>query len=136
VDGGERTASDFPQVNWDPSTQGERAGAAAPGQVNAWAGVDAGKESHFAGVLDNEGERLFSRAVGNDQGATEALLDHASEHGAPAADARPPSSAPTCRPSPATRPDCSNLGPRIPGQPVHRPRPAALQAMLSQFEPA
>lgn len=88
MDGGERTASDFAQVNWDPSVQGVRAGAAAPGQVSVWAGLDAGKESRFADVLDNEGERLSSRSVGNDQGDTEALLDHASEHGAPGSIAR------------------------------------------------
>jgi transposase len=83
VDDGERTASDFPQVNWDPSMQGEGAGVATPGQVSVWVGLDVGKESHFADVLDNDGERLFSRAVGNDQGDIEALLDRASKHGVP-----------------------------------------------------
>ena len=83
VDDGERTASDFPQVNWDLSMQGEGAGVATPGQVSVWVGLDVGKESHFADVLDNDGERLFSWAVGNDQGDIEALLDRASKHGVP-----------------------------------------------------
>lgn len=56
---------------------------AAPGQVSVWVGLDVGKESHFADVLDNDGERLFSRAVGNDQADIEALLDRASRHGVP-----------------------------------------------------
>jgi len=32
---------------------------------------------HFADVLDNDGERLFARAVANDQADLEALLDRA-----------------------------------------------------------
>jgi len=56
---------------------------AVPGQVSVWVGLDVGKESHFADVLDNDGERLFSRAVGNDQADIEALLDRASRHGVP-----------------------------------------------------
>ncbi len=40
---------------------------AAPGQVDVWVGLDVGKQEHFADVLDNDGERLFARAVANDQ---------------------------------------------------------------------
>jgi Transposase len=50
---------------------------AAPGQVNVWVGLDVGKKEHFADVLDDEGERLFARAVTNDQADLEALLDRA-----------------------------------------------------------
>ena len=56
---------------------------AAPEQVSVWIGLDVGKETHFADVLDNDGERLFSRAIGNDQGDIEALLDRAGKHGVP-----------------------------------------------------
>ncbi|HLI39862.1 MAG TPA: IS110 family transposase [Streptosporangiaceae bacterium] len=56
---------------------------ATPEQVTVWIGLDVGKESHFADVLDNDGERLFSRAIGNDQGDIEALLDRAGRHGVP-----------------------------------------------------
>jgi transposase len=42
-----------------------------------------GKESHSADVPDNDGERLFARALSNDQGDLEALLDHAAGHGVP-----------------------------------------------------
>ena len=42
-----------------------------------WVGLDVGKEEHFADVLDDDGERLFARAVGNDQADLEALLDRA-----------------------------------------------------------
>jgi transposase len=54
---------------------------ATPEQVNVWIGLDVGKEEHFAEVLDDGGDRLFARGVVNDQGALEALLDRASEHG-------------------------------------------------------
>ena len=57
---------------------------AAPGQVNVWVGLDVGKKEHFADVLDDEGERLFARAVTNDQADLEALLDRAARHGTPA----------------------------------------------------
>ena len=50
---------------------------ATPGQVDVWVGLDVGKEEHFAEVLDNDGERLFARAVANDQADLEALLDRA-----------------------------------------------------------
>jgi transposase len=83
VDGGERTTTDFPQFNGVNSTQGKGAWVATPEQVSVWVGLDVGKESHFADVLDNDGERLFARAIGNDQADIEALLDRASKHGVP-----------------------------------------------------
>ncbi|MGH3263875.1 MAG: IS110 family transposase [Trebonia sp.] len=54
-----------------------------PSQVSVWIGLDVGKESHFADVLDNDGERLFSRAVGNDQADIEMIIDRAAKHGVP-----------------------------------------------------
>lgn len=54
-----------------------------PSQVSVWIGLDVGKESHFADVLDNDGERLFSRAVGNDQADIEAVIDRVAKHGVP-----------------------------------------------------
>ncbi|MGH3157182.1 MAG: IS110 family transposase [Streptosporangiaceae bacterium] len=54
-----------------------------PGQVDVWVGLDVGREDHFADVLDNDGERLFARAVANDQADLEALLDRAAGHGTP-----------------------------------------------------
>ena len=56
---------------------------AAPAQVDVWVGLDVGKGEHFADVLDNDGERLFARAVANDQADLEALLDRAARHGTP-----------------------------------------------------
>ena len=56
---------------------------ATPEQVSVRVGLDVGKESHFADVLDNDGERLFSRGISNDQGDIEALLDRAGKHGVP-----------------------------------------------------
>ena len=56
---------------------------ATPEQVSVWVGLDVGKETHFADVLDNDGERLFARAVSNDQGDLESLLDRAAKHGVP-----------------------------------------------------
>lgn len=52
-----------------------------PGQVTVWIGLDVGKESHFADVLDDDDERLFSRAAANDQTDIEKLLDRAAKHG-------------------------------------------------------
>lgn len=46
---------------------------ATPGQVDVWVGLDVGKEEHFADVLGDDGERLFARAVANDQSDLEAL---------------------------------------------------------------
>jgi transposase len=60
-----------------------RSKVAEPEQVNVWIGLDVGKEEHFADVLDNDGERLFARPIGNDQAALEALLDQAETHGVP-----------------------------------------------------
>jgi hypothetical protein len=37
--------------------------------------LEAGKGEHFAEVLGDNGERLFARAVANDQADLEALLD-------------------------------------------------------------
>jgi transposase len=56
---------------------------AVPGQVDVWIGLDVGKETHFADVLDDQGERLFALAVANDQADLEALLDRAAGHGTP-----------------------------------------------------
>jgi transposase len=56
---------------------------ATPAQVDMWVGLDAGKGEHFADVLDNDGERLFARAVASDQADLEALLDRAARHGTP-----------------------------------------------------
>jgi transposase len=56
---------------------------AAPEEVDVWVGLDVGKQEHFADVLDKDGERLFARAVGNDQADLEALLDRAARHGTP-----------------------------------------------------
>ena len=56
---------------------------ATPSQVSVWVGLDVGKESHFADVLDDDGERLFSRGISNDQGDIEALLDRVGRHGVP-----------------------------------------------------
>ena len=52
-------------------------------QVDVWVGLDVGKSEHFADVLDNDGERLFARAVASDQVDLEALLDRAERHGTP-----------------------------------------------------
>jgi transposase len=46
-----------------------------------WVGLDVGKEEHFADVLDDDGERLFARSIGNDQADLEALLDRAATFG-------------------------------------------------------
>jgi len=59
----------------------EGAQVAAPGQVDVRAGLDVGKSEHFADVLDDDGERLFARAVANDQADLEALPDRAARHG-------------------------------------------------------
>jgi hypothetical protein len=50
---------------------------AVAGQVNVRAGLDVGMQEHFAGVRDDQGELLFSRAIANDQADLPALLDRA-----------------------------------------------------------
>ena len=47
---------------------------ATPEQADVWVGLDVGKEEHFAEVLDDTGERIFSRSIVNDQVALEGLL--------------------------------------------------------------
>lgn len=44
-------------------------------QPKAWAGIDAGKEIHWAHVLDVSGEKLLSRKVANDEADLSALID-------------------------------------------------------------
>ena len=56
---------------------------ATPAQVDVWVGLDVGKSEHFASGLDNEGERLFARAVANDQADLEGLQDRAARCGTP-----------------------------------------------------
>lgn len=56
---------------------------AAPDEVDVWIGLDVGKEEHFADVLDDGGQTLFARALGNDEADLDALLEKASEHGTP-----------------------------------------------------
>ena len=41
----------------------------------AWVGVDAGKEFHWAHVLDASGQEILSRRVENDEGSLSALID-------------------------------------------------------------
>ena len=36
---------------------------ATPEQVDVWVGPDVGQQEHFADVLDDAGERLFSRSA-------------------------------------------------------------------------
>ena len=43
----------------------------------AWAGVDAGKEFHWAHVLDASGRELLSRKVENDEAGLSKLIDDA-----------------------------------------------------------
>ena len=56
---------------------------AAPEDVDVWVGLDVGKEEHFADVLDDQGEAIFSRSIGNDESDLVALLDRAADHGTP-----------------------------------------------------
>ncbi len=56
---------------------------AAPEDVDVWVGLDVGKEEHFADVLDDHGESIFARSIGNDEGDLVALLDRAAEYGMP-----------------------------------------------------
>jgi transposase len=54
-----------------------------PEQVTVWVGLDVGKDKHFAGVLDDTGEQLFSQPVANDEADLDRLLDQAAGHGVP-----------------------------------------------------
>ncbi|MCW2907637.1 MAG: family transposase [Actinomycetia bacterium] len=51
--------------------------------MDVWIGLDMGKDEHFADVLGNDEERLFARAVRNDQRGLEALLDRAAQRWTP-----------------------------------------------------
>jgi transposase len=51
------------------------------GRIEAWVGLDVGKEDHHATVISAAGERLFERAVRNDEAAVEELLELAAESG-------------------------------------------------------
>ena len=51
------------------------------GRIASWVGLDVGKQDHHATVVSAAGERLFERAVGNDEAAIERLLDRALESG-------------------------------------------------------
>jgi hypothetical protein len=51
------------------------------GRIEAWVGLDVGKEDHHATVISATGERLFELAVRNDEAAIEWLLDRALESG-------------------------------------------------------
>jgi transposase len=53
----------------------------APDEVAVWVGLDVGKDKHFAVVLDDAGEKLLARSVGNGESDIEALLADAGEHG-------------------------------------------------------
>ena len=46
-----------------------------PRHPDAWVGIDAGKESHFAHVMDASGVELLCRKVENDEGELLALID-------------------------------------------------------------
>jgi Transposase len=82
VDDGERTADGFPaQVMTAAEERGPA--VAVPDQVDVWIGLNVGKQEHFADVLDDASERLFSRSVAYDQAAIEAVLDRAAGHGIP-----------------------------------------------------
>ena len=50
-------------------------------KIDVSVGVDMAKEEHYAQATTAEGEELFSRPVGNDQAAIEAMLNNAQEHG-------------------------------------------------------
>jgi hypothetical protein len=57
---------------------------ATPDEVTVWIGLDVGKEEHFADVLDDRGDPLFAKSIGNDEADLVGLLDRAFEHGTPA----------------------------------------------------
>lgn len=52
-----------------------------PDEVTVWIGLDVGKDKHFAVVVDDAGEELFARSVGNDEADIDAVLDRAGEAG-------------------------------------------------------
>ena len=56
---------------------------ATPDEVDVWIGLDVGKEEHFADVLDNNGERLFSRSIANNEADLDTLFDRAATKGTP-----------------------------------------------------
>lgn len=56
---------------------------AAPDDVDVWIGLDVGKDTHFADVLDDAGDRVHARAVGNDEADLDALLADADGYGTP-----------------------------------------------------
>ena len=51
------------------------------GQIEAWVGLDVGKQDHHATVVSAAGEALFERSVANDEAAIERLLELAGEGG-------------------------------------------------------
>ncbi len=57
---------------------------ASPVEVTVWIGLDVGKEEHFADVLDDNGDPLFAKSIGNDEADLVALLERAQGHGKPA----------------------------------------------------
>ena len=50
-------------------------------EIEVFVGVDMAKEEHYAQAITTQGAELFSRPVGNDQAAIEAMLNQASAHG-------------------------------------------------------
>jgi transposase len=56
---------------------------ATPDEVTVWVGLDVGKDTHYADVVDNDGEPVFGRAVTNDEADIDAVLGRAGEAGVP-----------------------------------------------------
>ena len=52
--------------------------------VDVWIGLDVGKESHYATVLDDQGDKLAARSVSNGEDDLEALINTSEKHGTPA----------------------------------------------------
>jgi len=71
------------------------------GWIEAWVGLDVGKEGHHATVISAAGEWLFELAVRNDEAAIERLLDRALESGPCALVIDQPSSTVGCAWAPA-----------------------------------
>jgi len=80
VDDGERTLDGLPARD----EMRERRQGGQPRWVTVWIGLDVGKEEHFADVLDDNGDPLFAKSIGNDEADLVALLERAQEHGTPA----------------------------------------------------